>query len=102
MKTTMKDLYLEERPYEKCLACGAEALSNTELLAAMIRTGTPGETACQLAGRILNLPGYEGLSGFGKIPLERLLELKGIGKVKAVQMKCLAELAARMAKATAG
>lgn len=102
MKTTMKDLYREERPYEKCLACGAEALSDTELLAAMIRTGTPGETACQLAGRILSLPGYEGLSGFGRIPLERLMELKGIGKVKAVQMKCLAELAARMAKASAG
>lgn len=98
----MKDLYREERPYEKCLACGAEALSDTELLAAMIRTGTPGETACQLAGRILSLPGYEGLSGFGRIPLERLMELKGIGKVKAVQMKCLAELAARMAKASAG
>ena len=102
MKTTMKDLYREERPYEKCLSCGAEALSDTELLAAMIRTGTPGETACQLAGRILSLPGYEGLSGFGRIPLERLMELKGIGKVKAVQMKCLAELAARMAKASAG
>ena len=102
MKTTMKDLYREERPYEKCLACGAEALSDTELLAAMIRTGTPGETACQLAGRILSLPGYEGLSGFGRIPLERLMELKGIGKVKAVQMKCLAELSARMAKASAG
>lgn len=102
MKTTMKDLYKDERPYEKCLACGAEGLSDTELLAAMIRTGTPGETAIHLAERILSIPGCEGLSGFGKIPLERLMELKGIGKVKAVQMKCLAELAARMAKASAG
>jgi len=102
MTTTMKDLYKEERPYEKCLACGAEALSDTELLAAIIRSGTPGETACQLAGRILSLPGYEGLSGFRKVPLERLQQLKGIGHVKAVQLKCLAELAARMAKARAG
>lgn len=102
MKTTMKDLYKEERPYEKCLASGAESLSDTELLAVMIRSGTPGETAFQLAGRILSLKDYEGLAGFGKIPLERLMELKGIGKVKAIQLKCLAELAARMAKASAG
>jgi len=102
MTTTMKDLYREARPYEKCLACGAESLSDTELLATIIRTGTPGESALQLAGRILNMEGYEGLPGFQRIPLERLRKLKGIGMVKAVQLKCLAELAARMAKASAG
>ena len=68
----------------------------------LLRTGTVGETACELAGRILSLPGYQGLTGFGRIPLERLLKLKGVGKVKAVQLKCAAELASRMAKATAG
>ncbi|NBK93288.1 JAB domain-containing protein [bacterium 1XD21-13] len=102
MKATMKDLYEGERPYEKCLSCGAGALSDTELLAVMMRTGTVGETACELAGKILNLPGYQGLTGFGRIPLERLLKLKGVGKVKAVQLKCAAELASRMAKARAG
>lgn len=102
MKATMKELYEGERPYEKCLACGAGALSDKELLAVLLRTGTVGETACELAGRILNLPGYQGLAGFGRIPLERLLKLKGVGKVKAVQLKCAAELASRMAKATAG
>lgn len=101
MKATMKDLYEGEQPYEKCLSHGAEALSDTELLAVMMRTGTVGETACELAGRILSLPGYQGLSGFGRIPLERLLKLKGVGKVKAVQLKCAAELASRMAKSTA-
>ena len=100
--TTMKELYKEERPYEKCLANGAGALSDTELLAVILRSGTSGETVCQLAGRILSLPGYEGLSGLRRIPAERLLELKGVGHVKAVQLKCLAELAARMAKASAG
>ncbi len=101
MNTTMKDLCKEERPYEKCLAYGAEVLSDTELLAVIIRTGTFGETSCQLAGRILNVSGYQGLSGFCSIPLKRLMEIKGIGKVKAVQIKCIAELAARMAKAGA-
>jgi DNA repair protein RadC len=102
MKATMKELYEGERPYERCLACGAGALSDKELLAVLLRTGTVGETACELAGRILSLPGYQGLTGFGRIPLERLLKLKGVGKVKAVQLKCAAELASRMAKATAG
>ena len=102
MTTTMKKLYREERPYEKCLACGPGALSDPELLAVILRTGTAGENVCQLAARILSLPDYEGLEGLCRIPLERLMKLKGIGKVKAVQLKCLAELAARMAKAAAG
>lgn len=97
----MKDLCEEERPYEKCLSQGAKALSDTELLAAILRTGTSGETALGLAGRILSLSDYQGLSGFVRIPLERLLEIKGVGRVKAVQLKCLAELAARIAKAAA-
>ncbi|MBC5660215.1 DNA repair protein RadC [Anaerosacchariphilus sp. NSJ-68] len=101
-ETTMKDLYEEGRPYEKCLAGGPEKLTDTELLAVMIRTGTYGESACRLAERILSLPGYEGLPGLRRIPLEKLRELRGVGKVKAVQLKCLGELAARMAKASAG
>lgn len=101
MNTRMKDLCEEERPYERCLAWGAGALSDAELLAVIIRTGTVGETSCQLANRILSIPGYEGLLGLCKIPMKRLLKLKGIGKVKAIQLKCIAELAARMAKAGA-
>lgn len=100
--TTMKDLYREERPYEKCLSCGAAALSDTELLAVLLRTGTSGEPVCQLAGRVISLPGYEGLQGLHRIPMEKLQKLRGIGRVKAVQLKCLAELASRMAKAAAG
>ena len=99
--TTMKELYREERPYEKCLQAGAGALSDTELLAVIMRTGTCGENACQLAGRVLSLPGYQGLKGLSRIPLERLMKLKGIGNVKAVQLKCVAELAARMSRAEA-
>ncbi len=99
--TTMKELYKEARPYEKCLRYGARALSDAELVAVLIRTGTKGENVCQLAGRILSLPGYEGLKGLNRISLERLCTVKGIGQVKAVQLKCLAELAGRMAKAEA-
>lgn len=101
MNTTIKDVYEEERPYEKCLRYGAETLSDTELLAVILRTGTLGESVCTLAGRVLNLSGYQGLTGFARVPMERLMSLKGIGKVKAVQLKCIAELSARMAKASA-
>ena len=99
--TTMKELYKEERPYEKVLSGGAGVLSDAELLAVIMRTGTSGENACQLAGRVLSLPGHEGLKGLHRIPLERLMEVRGIGQVKAVQLKCVAELASRMAKAEA-
>ena len=99
--TTMKELYKEARPYEKCVSAGAGSLSDAELLAVIMRTGTCGENACQLAGRVLSLPGHEGLKGLHRISLERLMEVRGIGQVKAVQLKCVAELAARMAKAEA-
>ena len=49
----------------------------------------------------LTLPGYEGLKGLNRIALERLMEVRGVGQVKAVQLKCVAELAARMARAEA-
>ena len=55
MKTTMKDLHETERPYEKCLLKGAGALTDAELLAAVLRTGSKGETAVGLAGRILKI-----------------------------------------------
>lgn len=87
--TTMKELYKEERPYEKCVKAGAAALSDAELLAVVMRTGTRGENACQLAGRILSLPGCEGLKGLNRISMERLMDVRGIGQVKAVQLKCV-------------
>lgn len=101
MSKTMKEMYEEGRPYEKCLTKGAKALSDAELLGVILRTGTSGTNVCDLASQILSLEGYEGLHGLNRIPLERLLRLKGIGKVKAVQIRCLAELAARMAKTRA-
>lgn len=64
--------------------------------------GHPGENACQLAGRILSLPGCEGLKGLNRISMERLMDVRGIGQVKAVQLKCVAELAARVGKSESG
>ncbi len=98
---TMKELPDADRPYEKCERMGASALSDTELLSILLRTGTRGENALQLAERILYHTGESGILGIHQFSLERLKKIRGIGKVKAVQIACLSELAKRLSKATA-
>ena len=98
----MKDMAEEERPYEKCLRYGAGRLSNVELLAVLLRTGTKGMNSLELARSILEAPsGEETLLNIHQITLQKLKRLRGIGKVKAVQILCLSELAKRLAKASA-
>jgi len=97
---TMKDIPNAERPYEKCLKQGAEALSDAELLAVLLRTGTKGENVLALAKRLLYEDGGAGLLGIHQFSFQSLMKLKGIGKVKAVQILCLSELAKRLSKAS--
>lgn len=99
---TMKMMTQSERPYEKCEKKGAEALSDTELLAVLLRTGSRGENALELSRRILYESGEDGILGIHQFSIERLKKIKGIGKVKAIQLSCISELAKRMAKAKAG
>ena len=99
---TMKELRKEEQPYEKCLSRGAEHLTDTELLAVILRTGTPGQSAYELAGKLLQkCSDYQGILGICHLTLDELQSIKGVGKVKAIQIKCIAELSRRIAKATA-
>ena len=82
----------EERPYEKCERFGAGSLTDIELLAVLLRTGTKGESALDLA-RKLFYPG-EGTQPQAKAHLqswtkEELLKISGIGRVKAIQILCL-------------
>ena len=95
-------MYREERPYEKCEQYGAENLTDAELLAVLLRTGTKGENSLQLAKRILH-PDFaqEGILNIHQWSMEQLLEIKGIGSVKAIQILCLSELAKRLPKAEA-
>lgn len=90
-------------PYEKFLRFGPETLTETELLAIILRTGTKDCSAKELAGQILSKTRYpkEGLIGLHTVSLEELMEIKGIGEVKAVKVKCIAELSLRMSMATA-
>lgn len=95
-------MYREERPYEKCEQYGAENLTDMELLAVLLRTGTKGENSIQLAKRILH-PDFaqEGILNIHQWSMEQLLQIRGIGKVKAIQILCLSELAKRLSKAEA-
>lgn len=97
----IKELTREEQPYEKCLKNGAERLSDVELLAVLLRTGTKGRNAMELARSILTIGEEQGLLNIHHITLDRLREIRGIGMVKAVQILCISELAKRLAKANA-
>ncbi len=88
-----------EKPYEKFIKFGAESLSEQELLAVILRTGTKNCSAMQLAGQILDLSKREnGLNRLHHISIKELMGISGIGEVKAVKVKCIAELAKRMAQ----
>ena len=92
----------EERPYEKCLEQGCQSLSDAELLALIIRTGAVGDTSVELARRVLDLGGRQGnLAGLCGLSVQELTSVKGIGRVKAIQIQCIAELSRRMAKSRA-
>lgn len=93
--TIMKNLPASEQPYEKCLQYGPECLSEAELLAVIIRTGTQGECASDLARRLLRSLPDKNLGGLFHVSTEQLMEVRGIGRVKAVQLKSIAELARR-------
>lgn len=93
----------QEQPYERFLRFGPENLTEAELLAIIIRTGTRESSALELAEQVLRLARYprEGLLGLYEVKLEELEKIKGIGEVKAVKLKCLAELSMRMSAASA-
>lgn len=94
MPLKMKQLPESERPYEKLLMYGAKKLSNAELLAIIIKTGTKDETSVDIANRILLLS--QNINDLANIGIETLEKIKGIGKVKAIQIKAVCELATRI------
>lgn len=94
-RVTIKDLPLDERPRERMKRLGAESLTNAELLAILLRSGTREETALQLAEKILAK--VAGLRNLPDLTIEELQEIKGIGLAKAVQIKASLELGKRIA-----
>ena len=103
MNENFSSLPQEDRPYERCIRHGVQSLSNRDLLAVILRTGAKGRNVLELAGDLLKLvPEREGFTGIRRLSLDELSNVKGIGKVKAVQLKCLLEIARRMAREEAG
>ena len=101
-KYTIQELPENERPYEKCLRYGPQILSDSELLAVIIRSGTQGSSSIDLARRILEKGKLqEGLLGIHHLSLQELMEIRGIGQVKAGQIKCIGELSKRIASVSA-
>ena len=97
----IKDLPQTERPYEKLEIYGAENLSNAELLAIIIKTGTKEKSSISIAQEVLKLKEgtmYDNLRFLQDISLEEFMQIKGIGKVKAIQLKAICELTKRIAR----
>lgn len=92
----IKDLPDMEKPYEKLEAYGASRLSDAELLAIIIRTGTKNSTSIELAQKLLLLDTEKrGLSFLKNISIQEMMQIKGLGRVKAIQLKAVFELAGR-------
>ncbi|MDD4645001.1 MAG: DNA repair protein RadC [Bacteroidales bacterium] len=90
----IRDLALEDRPREKGLRQGLNGLSNTELLAILIGTGTKKQSALDLARLLLQKAGND-LHHLGKLTLPELEKISGIGEVKAIRIQACFELSRR-------
>lgn len=97
LSVRIKDRREDEKPYEKCKKYGAEVLTDVELLAVILRSGTKDMDVLTLSAAILNgNRAYEGLAGILHYSFEELLDIRGIGPVKAIQLMCLGELVSRI------
>ena len=92
--TQLKDLPLEERPQERLERLGAGALSDRELLAMIIRSGTAKKDVLALADELLRNAGS--LSGLLRWDASDFQRINGIGKIKALQLSTHVEIAKRM------
>lgn len=100
MSIKMKELPISERPYEKLEMYGANSLSNAELLAIIIKTGTKEESSVTIAQKILKLnkDKKDNLKFLQDISINELTKIKGIGKIKAIQLKAVSELTKRISR----
>ena len=95
MRLKMKELPISERPYEKLELYGPDVLSNAELLAIIIKSGTKNENSISIAQRVLQLNNSidkEDLRFLCDVSIEEFTKINGIGKVKAIQLKAIGEL----------
>ena len=86
----------DELPFDKFEKYGAQSLSDAELLAIMLRTGTRDKNPVEVGREVLQLAGGKwGLLGLHHFTVDELMRINGIGSVKAIQLLCIAEIAKR-------
>ncbi|WP_223068264.1 RadC family protein [Paenibacillus caui] len=96
----LRDIPHEERPRERMMRYGAGALSHAELLAILLRTGTHQESAIHVAQRILSRAG--GIRNLVDLSIDELMQIKGIGEAKAIQLLAGVEIGRRLARSSLG
>lgn len=96
MKIMIKDVPKEDRPRERAIRLGTNHLSNQEILAILIGSGSKAESVMTLANRVLMH--FEGLKLLQDATIEELTAIKGIGRAKGVQILAAIELGKRMSQ----
>jgi len=92
----IKDLPANERPRERLVSCGPAALKNSELIAILLRTGLKGCSAVQIGEELLRR--FDSLQRLAGATIDELQETRGVGRDKAIALKCAFTLAQRMAR----
>jgi len=97
-KLTIKQVPEMDRPYEKFEKHGVKSLSDSELLAIIIKSGNKEENSVDVSKKLLSKKdsGLEGFDYLSKVSLQELMTYVGIGKVKAIQIKSTIEIANRV------
>ena len=90
----IRDVHVSDRPRERLVRQGASSLSNQELIAILLRTGTKQESVLHLANRVLNY--FEQIQELKHASIEEITAVKGIGQAKAVQLLAAVELGKRL------
>ena len=96
----IKDIPNQERPYEKMLMYGEKSLTNIELLSIIIKNGTKESTALEIAQKVIMKGADEenSLRFLQNLSIQELMKIEGIGKVKAIELKAVGEIAKRISK----
>jgi len=92
MTLLVRDLPADERPRERLLAEGAASLSNTELLAVLLRTGVKDDSVLRVAEKVLALYKERGLAAITQMSVKELSAIKGVGMAKAATILAAVEL----------
>ena len=94
----IREMPQDDRPREKLIARGASALTDSELIAILLRTGLPGANAVDVAGKLLER--YKSLNGLSRCTVDEIADIPGIGPAKAVQLVAAFGLGQRLARET--